>query len=529
MRPRRAGGNALLTCARGHIALAAALTGALIALAAISPALATADNPIAFSSAQSIESGRANLTLSCPSITLCVAGDSNGYILSSTAPATPSTVWGAVEISPAASSIEGVSCPNASFCVAVTQAGDAYTSTSPASTNPASWTEQPNVAAGSSLAAVSCPSASVCVAVGNDGAYISTNAGASWPAVSSLASAPGFANVACPTIDLCVLVGEHETATLTNLAAGAAATATPNVTADLANQLTAVACLTSSLCVDVDNAAPHANALFSMDLATADWGAPAPTDSAGAINAITCPLSSLCVAVDSGGDANFLSYSPGDPAAWTVQSGFDPTGAGLTAVSCPQSGFCVALDQGGGAALGTGAQLNVALAGAGGGTISDSESYLSCGLQCSAYYAGGTSVTLTATAGAGSIFAGWTGGGCSGIAPVCTLTNGAAGSTQTVTAKFTPPPPHTTITKAKIHPKSRSARFTFKATESATKFQCALVHNPARRTHRGPSFHSCRSAKNYQRLKGGGYEFFVRGIGPGGTDPDPASTMFRIP
>jgi len=172
--------------------------------------------------------------------------------------------------------------------------------------------------------------------------------------------------------------------------------------------------------------------------------------------------------------------------------------------------------------------LNVALAGAGGGTITDSDAYLSCGLQCSAYYAGGSNVTLTATAGAGSIFAGWTGGGCSGLSS-CTVANGTAGSAQTITAHFTPPPPHTTITKAKIQPKRRSATFSFKATESATKFQCALIRSPARRKHHAPSFHACRYSKSYERMKPDGYEFVVRGIGPGGTDPVPATFSFRIP
>jgi hypothetical protein len=529
MRPRRGGGNALLTWAqRRHGALAATVVGGLIVLAAFAPAIASAANPTGFASAQGIESGHTNLALSCPSTALCVAGDSGGYVLSSTAPGAPAPVWQPLEISAAESNINGVSCPTTTFCVGVSQAGDAYTSTSPASTNPASWIDQPNVAAGSSLAGVSCPSTSVCVAVGDDGAYVSTNAGVSWSAVTALAGPPGFASVFCPTIDLCVAVGHHEAVTLTDLAAGAAATATPDITADLADQLTGVACLTSSLCVAVDNGTPSGNALLSSDLATANWGAPSPTEAGGGLTAITCPLSSLCVAVDSGGEADFLSYTAGAATSWTVQGGFDPTSTPLSAVSCPQSGFCVALDQAGDAALGTGALLNVARAGAGGGTISDSASYISCGLQCAAYYAGGSSVTLTATAGAGSIFAGWSGGGCIGVGS-CTVTNGAAGSAQTVTAKFIPPPPHTTITRAKIHAKHRFARFTFKATESASKFQCALVHSPARHKHSTPAFHSCRSSKTYLHLKAGGYEFVVRGIGPGGTDPAPATTVFRIP
>jgi hypothetical protein len=48
-------------------------------------------------------------------------------------------------------------------------------------------------------------------------------------------------------------------------------------------------------------------------------------------------------------------------------------------------------------------------------------------------YRYGTSVTLTATAGPGSAFAGWFGGGCSGTSPTCTL---AVTGTPAITATF---------------------------------------------------------------------------------------------
>ncbi len=78
-------------------------------------------------------------------------------------------------------------------------------------------------------------------------------------------------------------------------------------------------------------------------------------------------------------------------------------------------------------------QLSVETAGAGGGTIGSNPAGINCGPACSASFASGTQVTLTATAGASSSFAGWTGGGCSGSSPTCTLTLSAA---QQVTASF---------------------------------------------------------------------------------------------
>jgi hypothetical protein len=66
------------------------------------------------------------------------------------------------------------------------------------------------------------------------------------------------------------------------------------------------------------------------------------------------------------------------------------------------------------------------------GTISSSSGGISCGSVCSAAYASGTVVTLTATPAKNARFVGWFGGGCSGT-NACTLTVDQASS---VTAAF---------------------------------------------------------------------------------------------
>jgi len=76
--------------------------------------------------------------------------------------------------------------------------------------------------------------------------------------------------------------------------------------------------------------------------------------------------------------------------------------------------------------------LTVTLAGSGSGTVTSSPSGINCGQTCSAPFASGTQVTLTASPAQGSNFAGWTGGGC-GSNPSCVLTLTA--NTQ-VTATF---------------------------------------------------------------------------------------------
>jgi uncharacterized repeat protein (TIGR02543 family) len=75
--------------------------------------------------------------------------------------------------------------------------------------------------------------------------------------------------------------------------------------------------------------------------------------------------------------------------------------------------------------------LTVVTAGGGSGTVTSSPSGIDCGSTCSAQFDAGSQVTLTAAAGSGSVFAGWS-GGCTGTGP-CTVTMNAD---QTVTATF---------------------------------------------------------------------------------------------
>jgi uncharacterized repeat protein (TIGR01451 family) len=75
--------------------------------------------------------------------------------------------------------------------------------------------------------------------------------------------------------------------------------------------------------------------------------------------------------------------------------------------------------------------LTVARSGSGTGTVTSSPAGISCGATCSASFDAGTSVTLNASASAGSTFTGWT-GACSGTG-ACTVAMGAA---TTVGATF---------------------------------------------------------------------------------------------
>ena len=173
-------------------------------------------------------------------------------------------------------------------------------------------------------------------------------------------------------------------------------------------------------------------------------------------------------------------------------------------------------------AAGASYTLSVSLAGTGKGSVSGSG--ISCPGTCLKNYAVGTVVRLTAKPSAGSSFAGWSGGGCSGTG-TCTVT---MSPNRGVTASFRLLPPGTKITEVNISSKHHQAKFSFKAIGTATGFQCALVKEKPHHKQPKPHFARCRSPKTYKQLKPGKYTFEVRAFNARGRDPTPAKKSFTI-
>ena len=76
--------------------------------------------------------------------------------------------------------------------------------------------------------------------------------------------------------------------------------------------------------------------------------------------------------------------------------------------------------------------LTIIRTGPGTGAVASADFGIACGSECSDVYGAGTVVSLTALPEAGSVFAGWSGGGCSGLG-ACAVTMSA---TREVTARF---------------------------------------------------------------------------------------------
>jgi hypothetical protein len=160
------------------------------------------------------------------------------------------------------------------------------------------------------------------------------------------------------------------------------------------------------------------------------------------------------------------------------------------------------------------ARLTVALGGPGSGSVTGPG--INCSGVCSLNYSQASVVTLAASPGAGSTFAGWS-GDCSGTG-ACQTTMDRA---RTVVAKFGVRLPNTTITKSSVDKRKRAAKFSFRGLGAGRiTFECKLDHG---------HFGSCRSPKSYKHLKSGNHTFQVRAKNEAGADPSPARKSFKIP
>jgi hypothetical protein len=282
-------------------------------------------------------------SVACPSATLCVAGDTEGGVLTTSNPSGGRSAWTRVLVDRSSSrlpnGIESMSCPSVSLCVAGDFAGNVLTSTDPTG-GAASWSRA-HVDGSFEVLGMSCPSASLCVAVDNYGNVLtSTNPTGGAPAWTS-ASIDGtnrLQSVSCPSASFCAAVDFKGDLVVSTNPTGGASHWTPS-DIDGANSIFSISCPSSSFCAAADD---HGNVLTSTN---PTGGPPAWTVTAGVGGeAISCPSTTLCV---DGGHGISISTNPtGGAGAWVPAHG-DATFGNVTfidAIACPSTTSCTAVD-----------------------------------------------------------------------------------------------------------------------------------------------------------------------------------------
>jgi hypothetical protein len=392
---RTSGYAAAASCAGPSGLLAIYMAAILIMLGSVAPAYAVASaRPSASPATGSHTSDKVPLFagISCPSPSTCVA-ISGASVTTSSDPFGGASAWTSrqADTAPVAcgsqpncqASLTAISCPSQSLCVAGDDGGNVVTSTDPLGPTGA-WTVT-HIDSGpmacshfcfDEVLGVSCPSASLCVAVDNGGrAYVTTNptgGAAAWSS-AALESQPPIGeltgNVSCATEALCVAVVEGDVFTSTTPTEGASAWSDATVDPPLfidsrpPGELGSVSCTSPALCVAAETDRDFGAGGYVVTSRNPTGGASAwtvkfvdpgrlaqcdPEACQASFHAISCPSISLCVGVDDAGNVVSSVNPAGPPGAWTVKH-VDPNvpssfTQGISGVSCASNAFCAAVD-----------------------------------------------------------------------------------------------------------------------------------------------------------------------------------------
>ena len=293
--------------------------------------------------------------ISCPSASLCVAGDVQGQTVASGNPGGGASAWNEpVDADPSVNEfgIESVSCASTSLCVAVDDKGNLVTSTTATGVN--SWSSPVNVDGNppdDGLSGVSCPTISLCVAVDFTGHVVTstnpTGGASAWSSPIAVDSTNAFYAVSCASSTLCVAVDSGgNVVTSTNPAGGASAWSAP-VAIGSGDTLTSVSCPSVSLCVVSDSSGYVMTSTSPAGGADA-WSAPVRIDS-NYLTSVSCGAPTLCVAVDFKGNAIASNDPTAGTTGWSTPTQIDHS---ALHVSCPSVQLCVAIDRTGNALIG---------------------------------------------------------------------------------------------------------------------------------------------------------------------------------
>lgn len=328
---------------------------AVLVILAVLPAVASAGT-LNWSAPINIDGNGRLEGLSCPSASLCVAGDEFfGRVLTSTTPETGG--WSAPQTT--RSGFDDLSCPSESFCAGV---GGSMVNVSTNPTGGASaWTAYP-IDPVSFLLGVSCSSASFCVAV-DEGGNVIVDTGTAWEFVGPIGGVGRLYGVSCPSESFCAAVGGNgptagSVLTSTNPKGGELAWSATQVEPTPGNELNGITCTSASFCIAVGSNGTIATSTDPTGGSSAWSVTHIGSNEAlgGGLSRVSCPTESFCVvgnfAVDNlGGNVATSNNPTGGAATWTI-SHVDP-GVGILSVSCSSEDLCVAGDAAGNVLVGS--------------------------------------------------------------------------------------------------------------------------------------------------------------------------------
>ncbi|MGH2843042.1 MAG: hypothetical protein ACRDKL_05580, partial [Solirubrobacteraceae bacterium] len=192
--------------------------------------------------------------LSCVGVTICLAADQAGNILTTT-DVTSGQPWTVTSIdtpSGQAGILNYLSCSPDGLCLAADQIGDVYVDPDVTS-DPTDWSEV-TVESGQNVTGVSCPSASLCLLTDDGGrVWVSTDPSqaGSWSAATLTAAGAEATGVSCSSTQLCVVIDSAGDA-FTSFAPAAKASSWSEDGIDAPYALSSVSCSPQNACVASD-------------------------------------------------------------------------------------------------------------------------------------------------------------------------------------------------------------------------------------------------------------------------------------
>jgi serine/threonine protein kinase len=274
---------------------------------------------------EDVDANNGLLSISCPSVELCVAGDSGGHVVTY-----QDGTWGqATLVDSSGGFMNSVSCAQSAstvLCAAVDNEGYAVMYRA------GSWGQPTKIdPGGDGLVRVSCATVTFCVAVDADGSEL-TYSGTTWSNPNQIDNSGGeLWAISCPTSRFC---GAFDLAGNVTFYNGTSWSESTRVDSNGGVIGGTISCPTSKFCAVSDSIG---------DVITyngVNWSQPVKVD-ANRLTSISCQSSQSCTALDYAG--NVLTFNGNE---WSSLEPLTPVSV-LWAVSCPSTSFCSAVGDGG--------------------------------------------------------------------------------------------------------------------------------------------------------------------------------------